>query len=101
AALRIGIAVVLLLDIALNYWPHAADFYGANGLGATATFAAHRSFPEWNWTIVLSDDPATLQLYVLAWAVSGSLLLLGLASRLSAAVAWALALSFLNRNPYI
>src|SRR4051794_8102250 len=86
AALRIGIAAVLLLDIFLNCLPHAADFYGANGLGATATFAAWRTFPEWNWSIILSDDPVTLQWFVVAWAVSAAGLLLGFASRLNAVV---------------
>jgi hypothetical protein len=101
AALRIGIALVLLLDIGLNYLPHVADFYGANGLGATDTFTGWRSLPNYNWSLVLGDDPVTLRWYVGAWAVSAACLLFGFASRLNAAVAWALALSFLNRNPYI
>jgi hypothetical protein len=101
AALRIGVALVLLLDIGLNYLPHVADFYAAGGLGATEVFAANRAWPNLNWSLVVGDDPVILQGYMLAWAVSGTALLLGLLSRLNAVVAWALAVSFLNRNPYI
>src|SRR5947209_19889734 len=70
AALRIGIAAVLLLDIALNFWPHASDFYAANGLGATEVFTTWRAFPNWNWSILLGDDPWVIHLYVIAWAIS-------------------------------
>jgi hypothetical protein len=101
AALRIGIAAVLLLDILLNYLPHAADFFAADGLGATDTFAAWRTWPHLNWSLLFGDDPMVMRWYVTAWGVSAACLLMGFASRLNAAVAWALALSFLNRNPYI
>lgn len=99
SALRIGIALVLLLDIALNYLPHVADLYGADGLGAWEVFAARNAWPR--WSLLRTDDPAELRWYVIAWAAAGLGLLLGFFSRLSALLAWALAVSFLNRNPYI
>src|SRR5436189_4633480 len=71
AALRIGIAAVLLLDIFLNYLPHAADFYSDQGLGAEGVFPDRRSLLL-SWALVLGDDPVTLQWYVVAWAVSAA-----------------------------
>src|SRR5881628_576845 len=83
AALRIGIAVVLLLDIALNYLPHLNDFYGADGLGAPAVFESWRTWPNLNWTIVVNDDPTSLYLFLGLWILSAVGLLLGLATPIS------------------
>jgi hypothetical protein len=47
------------------------------------------------------EDPGVLRAVTLVWALSAALLLVGLASRWCAAVAWALSISFLNLNPFI
>jgi hypothetical protein len=39
AALRIGLAAVLLLDLLVTYLPRAADFFGPDSLGSPGTFA--------------------------------------------------------------
>ncbi len=102
AALRIGIAAVLLLDVLGVYLPNLADFYGAGSLGASEVFAPLRQARVGSWSLLAgTDDPDILRGAAIAWAVSAGLLLVGLASRLSAVAAWALSISFLNLNPYI
>jgi hypothetical protein len=102
AALRIGIAAVLLLDVLGVYLPNASDFYGAGSLGASEVFAGARRARVGSWSLLAgTDDPGILRAALIAWAVSAGLLLVGLASRLAAAAAWALSISFLNLDPYI
>ncbi|HZT80370.1 MAG TPA: hypothetical protein VFA26_09115 [Gemmataceae bacterium] len=130
AALRIGLGLVLLLDVLLTYAPYAHDFYGRGSLGAPPLFGWRFSegkaealktdlehLPEdsrarepfkrslalrWHWSLLQDvEDPALIRLAVLAWAGSAACLMLGIGSRLSAAVAWALSISFTNINCYI
>ncbi len=99
AILRIGTAAVLLLDIVANYLPHISDLFGPNSLGDPAVFWRDRPATFWS-LLAWVQSPAVLQAAVIAWAVAAVLLLLGLCSRTSAGVAWALSQSFLALNPY-
>jgi hypothetical protein len=102
AALRIGLAAVLLLDVLSVYLPAVADFYGAGGLGAPAVFANVPGVRNDTWTLLGGvDDPGVLRTVTVVWAASAGLLLVGLAARACAAVAWALSISFLSLTPYI
>lgn len=101
AALRIGVAAVLLVDIALFYLPELRVFYGRDSLADSATFAAAR-YGHGCWSLLAGfDEPGLLRLACLGWLASAVLLLVGCWPRSSAAVAWALAISFLNLNPAI
>src|SRR5262245_23522679 len=58
AALRIGIALVLLADILTTYGPHVNDFYGPDSLtriGDRDVFASHirgeTRPPAWYWSL--------------------------------------------------
>jgi hypothetical protein len=110
AALRIGLAAVLLLDVLFSYLPHAADSYGRDGLGAAELQSIDREGGGAPWPVLRRgkgqwsllkgvEDGRTVRLAVVAWAVAAGCLLVGLASRLSAAAAWALALSVDNLEP--
>lgn len=99
ALLRIGVAAVLLLDILANYLPHLGDLYGPNSLGESQVLWQDRPATFWSllgWV----ENPSVLHTAAAVWAAAAVLLLLGLCSRVSAAVAWALSQSFLALNPY-
>jgi hypothetical protein len=102
AALRIGLSAVLLIDVLTTYLPHAADFYGRDSLGAPEVFARRFAGGFANWSLLEGvESHAVLRAAVLAWAVAAAGLLLGLATRLCAATAWALSVSFGAVNPSV
>ena len=60
AALRIGVALVLLIDILACYLPRAGDFFGAGSLGSPEVFAEPHMW--WRWSVLRwIDDPRILQ----------------------------------------
>jgi hypothetical protein len=102
AALRIGLAAVLLFDVLTTYRPHAADFFGRDSLGAPEVVAATPGATPWRWSLLEGvEGPGVVRAAVLAWAVAAAGLLLGLATRPCAAAAWALSVSFGASNPRI
>jgi hypothetical protein len=101
AALRIGVAAVLLFDVLWNYLPLADDFFGRGSLGSPEIFAGNRAV-SFRWSLLAGDpDRSWLLLALVGWAVAAAFLLFGLLPRLSAIVAWALSISFINLNFYI
>ena len=101
AAVRIGTALVLLLDVLWMYGPRTTDFYGGDSLGSPEVFAGRLSYGfRWSLLAGLSDQSLVMAVFAV-WAIAGCCLLLGIFPRLAAAVAWALAVSFQNSNPYL
>jgi len=101
AALRIGFALVLLVDVLVQYLPHYADFFGAGSLGSPEVFAG-RSQGHWHWSALRGIEDSRLFLPVLlAWAGSAVWLLVGWQPRWAALVAWILSISILNLNYYL
>src|SRR5262245_45983325 len=75
AALRIGVGLVLLLDVLGYYLPFARDFFGQGSLGAPGAFAdSQRPLPAWPWS-ALADlgSPGAWQGLMLLWAVAAVL----------------------------
>jgi hypothetical protein len=102
AALRIGVGLVLLLDIVATYLPYLRDYYGPGSLADPDVFASRFAAPFWHWSVLrgLPDTwgpPAALAV----WAVAALALTVGFYPRVAAAVAWALSLSFYNSNYYL
>jgi len=98
AALRIGLAAVLLVDVLVQYLPHYADFFGAGSLGSPEVFAG-RNTGHWHWSLLRSFEDSRLFLPILLiWAAAAVLLLVGWRPRLAALVAWVLSVSILNLN---
>jgi uncharacterized membrane protein YphA (DoxX/SURF4 family) len=98
AALRIGLALVLLVDVLVQYLPHYADFFGAGSLGSAEVFAG-RNTGHWHWSLLRGiEDSRWFVLILLIWAAAAVLLLVGWQPRLAALVAWVLSISFLNLN---
>jgi hypothetical protein len=100
AAFRIGVAIVLLIDVFTLYLPYAADFFGRDSLGSPEVFVANATSLRWSLLRGI-ESPGILMGALIAWAVAAAFLLVGVLPRLSALVAWALAVSFLGLNPYL
>src|SRR5690349_5193298 len=68
AALRIGLASVLLLDVLLTYLPMGSIFFGKNSFGSPAIFRNHFTFPSWEWSLFLDvESPWVIQASLLIW----------------------------------
>jgi hypothetical protein len=88
AALRIGLAAVLLLDLAWTYFP------------AAELFADHPRPLSWQWSLLSGvEEPAAVRAALAVWVLAAVSLLAGAATRLGAAVAWLLSTSFAALNP--
>ncbi len=101
AALRIGVAVVLLADIVATYLPRLGDFFGPGSLGSPEVFARAGQL-TWRWSILRGvEEPWVFALIFALWLAAGVGLLIGFLPRLCAAVAWCLSLSVVNANFYL
>jgi hypothetical protein len=100
AALRIGVAAVLLWDILTTYLPQAQNFFGRDSLGSPEVFAGQHIWRRWSLLRGVAD-PTVLRLFLLAWAVTAILLLIGWLPRISAAFAWVMSISFIGINYYV
>lgn len=104
AVVRIGFALVMLMNFAILY-PDLDTWYGEQGL-YPAEAAASRALPQ-QWSalrfISPADPDAETWLHGLYWLTiaSAGLLLVGLLSRLNALVLFVMLVSFQNRNPLI
>jgi hypothetical protein len=102
AALRIGVGLVLLIDVLVLYWPHVGAFFGAGSLGSPEVFAGRYDAPRWNWSLLLGlDESWQFSLAFAVWAVAALGLMLGVGARFCAFVAWALSVSVIHANPYL
>src|SRR5262249_39395263 len=70
AALRIGVAAVLLFDVLWNYLPLADDFFGRGSLGSPEIFAGNRAV-SFRWSLLAGvPDRTWLLLALVTWAVA-------------------------------
>src|SRR5947208_1412859 len=94
AALRIGVAAVLLLDVLGSYLPLAGDFFGRDSLGSVEVFGSPTGS---RWSALRGiEEPAFLQAALGLWALAAAFLLVGALPRFSAAIAWLMSLSFIG-----
>ncbi|MBO0697247.1 MAG: HTTM domain-containing protein, partial [Zavarzinella sp.] len=100
AALRIATGLVLLLDVLFLYVPHLRDLYGPDSFGEAAVVAPVFA-DSWRWSL-LQILPATWGPPALAglWATVAVALVLGYRPRITALVAWVVAVSFVQGNLY-
>ncbi len=102
AALRIGIAALLLIDLFISYLPEAGVFFGQGSLGGIEVFHWAGRVPNWAWSLFYGvDAPVVIWAGLILWTLAVASLLVGFWSRLSAVVVWVLAVSFMNINPFI
>src|SRR5260370_29213680 len=76
AALRIGVAIMLLVDVFTLYLPHADAFFGRDSLGSPAVFAPSALSLRWS-LLRCVESPAAVTGALVFWGVSRTLLLLG------------------------
>lgn len=102
AAFRIAVGAMLLLDVLLFYLPRATDFFGPGSLGSAEVFAGRLGNSTWHWSLLhgLADGP-WMHCVLLLWAAAAFCLMIGFLPRLSAVVAWVIAMSVHNLNFYI
>ena len=102
AAMRIGLAGFLLLDIFLTYLPNLEVFFGGNSLGDPSIFEFYTSAPFWRWSLLKGiENPAILQAALWLWVAATFCLLIGLFTRSSALISWVLSSSFAGLNSCI
>ena len=100
AALRMGVGLVLLLDILGTYLPRMNDFFGPASLTPPDSFAGQ--VPSWQWHRVWFDQvPSVAGWYGIlgVWATAAMLLTLGLFPQLAAGLAWFISISLTALNP--
>ncbi len=125
AALRIGLALVLLIDVLTTYLPNATLFYGPDGFAANGSFDWYITKPKhwpphnwgeakedyqdpprkWLWSVLYREgDPyeaPVIYLAMVVWIVALVGLLFGFCTRINAVIVWVLSTSFANINTYI
>src|SRR5688572_13679123 len=68
AALRIGLALVLIVDICTTYWPNLDTFFLDGGPGGSAVTQWWSQSPRWTWSVLRGlGDPLLATLILLVW----------------------------------
>jgi uncharacterized membrane protein YphA (DoxX/SURF4 family) len=101
AALRIGLAAVLLWDLLTTQMPNLRLYFGHDGLGGAELFQGLLWPNRWTWSALAGAGDEALRWAMFGWVAATVCLLLGFLTRLSAAGAWLLSLSFAGLNQYI
>ncbi len=120
AALRIGLALVMLLDVLLTLFLPSGDLFGPDSLGEPHVFSwrylEHKKESPKRWSLLRNEkfeknveftqaeidrEKARIKLLFGLWLVASLCLLIGLGARLAAAVCWAMSVSVAVSNSYI
>ncbi len=68
AALRIGLAALLLVDICWTYLPNLNTFFLEGGPGSSAIFGWYSQSPRWTWSLLRGlNDPLIHTLFLFGW----------------------------------
>lgn len=68
AALRIGLALFLTIDICTTYWPNLDTFFLDGGPGGSRVFGWYTQSPRWTWSVLRGlGDPLVATLILLVW----------------------------------
>jgi hypothetical protein len=85
AALRIGLAACLLIDIWTSYRPQLLDFFGQGGLGGSQMFAYYGFAPKLNWSLLRGfGDPLLGSVALVTWTVLSAWFVFDFGARLTA-----------------
>lgn len=102
AALRIGLALCLFVDILTTYLPDCELFFGRDRLGVPQVLDRELRPGKYAWSLFASEkDVAVLQGGMVVWAIAAFCLGIGLCTRLSALAAWVLSTSIASLNSFI
>jgi hypothetical protein len=105
AALRIGIALIMLLDVFFTFYWHANDYFGPDSLGEPAYYK-HRYRDDREeggkrWSLLRDATKSQVKLLMGLWVVASFCLLIGFGSRLSAIFCWVMSVSAGVSNDHI
>src|SRR5437899_11085038 len=85
AALRMGVAALLLFDILTSYLPNLHVYFGPEYFGQPDVSGYYGEAPRLNWSLLRGfKDPLLSSLAVTAWILSSGWLLVGLLGRVTA-----------------
>jgi hypothetical protein len=102
AALRIGLASILFLDVLHTYLPMGTIFFGKDSLGSPSIFAYRFKSPSWLWSILKDvESPSIIQIALVVWTIATFMLLIGLWTRPATIVTWVLSTSVAGINSEI
>jgi hypothetical protein len=102
ALMRILLALALLGDQLLQYWPNFAEFYGPEGVAPAGLYDQYQ-YKTWRVTYFFfgTDDLGILQVLFWVWVAVTVLFLVGWHTRLANVAVWLLTRCFIERNPVI
>src|SRR5262245_15913001 len=86
AALRIGLALVLLFDIATSYAPHVVDYFAGDWFGSPPVLAGYdwTESPRLNWSILRGvAHPLESAVFLAVWVVATAAVFVGMWGRLT------------------
>lgn len=102
AALRIGVGLVLLLDMLVTYASHWRLFFGPQGLGTAEVFGSRFSSDHAYFSLAgLFPAETAGWWYVALTIIAACGLISGVFPRFAALIAWAITLTMLNENYYL
>lgn len=102
AAFRIGVALVLLLDIGWTFLPNLTHLFGPTGLSPREMFAVQFQAPHAYWSLLRTLPEAWgPQALVSVWIGSAVALLLGWRPHAAGLIAWVCSVSFWSANPFV
>jgi hypothetical protein len=102
AALRIAVALALLLDIGAGLLPHFRIFYSPEALGGRDQFPWRFREGHYYWSLLrILPDGWGPQLLMAIWIAAAMALLIGYRPLVAGLVSWACAVSFWNIIPGI
>lgn len=102
AALRIGVGLVLLVDVLVTYFPFRLDYFGPGSLAEPKVFSVYFESPHWGWSLIRwFPNVFTPTVICTVWAGSALFLTLGIFPRMAAIIAWAMSLSVNYYNAYL
>jgi hypothetical protein len=101
AALRIGVAFFMLLDVFSSFYLASSDYYGRNSLGEPSVYAT-RFEDGLRWSLLKNVwEPSQVKLLMTLWVLASFFLLIGLFSRTCAAYSFAMSVSIAHSNSNI
>jgi uncharacterized membrane protein YphA (DoxX/SURF4 family) len=86
AAVRIGLALILLIDIATSYAPHVLDYFAGDWFGNTQVLGAYdwAESPRLNWSILRGiAHPLESAVFLTVWGLATAAIFLGMWGRLT------------------
>ncbi len=100
AVFRIAVGTLVAFDAAASFAPHAVDYFGATGLFPARLFEVSQGGGRWS-LLSANATPGEVHVALGALLLSAGGVAVGLGTRISCIVMWALLVSLHQRSPYV